>query len=719
VERRKKKPQSSKVEKSIFVSIFTNKSGKALDSTAKLTLDEIENLVLEENPVAAKDDQRLLKLAKFGDSLSPHKSIRHDDNVIEVHGIEIDYDGGLVAASEVIQTLQSHKVEALAYTTVSHTADNPRWRLLVPLQTPIVGDRNDIKEKRSYYCTAVNSLIGGIAENESFTLSQAYFFGRLSGNMPPETYRSYGQRIDETVDVPKPTNSHSIGVNGAGTDSPPAVRVKGSAIEDIEQIASGEHIRNPLLRLTGRYSSMGVPPEETKILVSALLEKHKPAWEGHLELWHEMFSKVGRMTDSASDKFGPKEQVRDRPELSISRFERNQVLMPIALERFLLPGLIPAESYSLIAGALSSYKTTLLHHILVTRATGFDALGLCENSLVEPGPCVLLNYEDSDHRISRRIKLLIQDQFRVIQQTQGNDTANEFLQLVEENLFSVTLTGQHNAGIVRKNDRFTVVPNAELIEELLSKIAEIADRNVLIGLDPLRLAITGSQNDDDGADVVVHALNMLATSLPDSAVVATTHTTKTQAKEGASSSSRMDAAYATSGSALFSQHARSNFHLGRISKKDVRTKFLGGNVTQEDADRETITRLTHGRLSNGPESGERYFRMEGGVLRPLAVPSHDQYSLKFAEAHKEVLLRAVHKLNLNGINPSRTALEQDEQLVEQIGRNKMRQLISQALDKNWLTNVSGTKTRTAFCVANIEELVDLDSDSDEEPSSEV
>ncbi len=711
MERRKKQAQPSKIENSIFVSIFRNKSGKVLDRAERLTLDEIEKLILDEAPVAKKDDQRLLKLAKFGDSLSRHKSIRHDDNVVEVHGIEIDYDGGLVNASEVIQILQSRNIEALAYTTTSNTTDNPRWRLLVSLQTPLIGDKNNIKEKRSYYCGIINTLIGGIAERESFTLSLAYFFGRLNDKSPPETYRSRGQCIDETVDLPNPTNSRARGVSGANTDSPAPARIKGSPIEDIQQIASGEHIRSPLLRLTARYTSMGVPPEETKVLVRALLEEHKQAWESRPDLWNEMFSKVDRMTESAFKKYGPNEPTRSKPELCLSRFERDQVLMPVEPERFLLPGLIPVESYSLIAGALSSFKTTFLHHLLLTRATGFDALGLCENTLVEPGPCVLLNYEDSDQRISRRIKLLIQDQFRSIQYAQGNDSANRFLELIEENLSSVTLTGQHNAGIVRKNDRFTIVPNDELIEELLNKIVAIADRSVLIGLDPLRLAITGSQNDDDGADVVVHALNMIATSLPDSALVATSHTTKTQAKSGASSSSRMDAAYATSGSALFSQHARSNFHLGRISKSEIERNFFGGDVTQEDVELETITRLTHGRLSNGPESGTRFFQMRGGVLRPVSYLSRGQVSEAIAEDHKETLLTEIYKQNQIGIYPSKSALEEDEQLADQIGRNNLRKLILTALERQWITNVSTTKNRTALQVTDVDDLIEEPDES--------
>src|SRR5258706_16370637 len=53
-----------------------------------------------------------------------------------------------------------------------------------------------------------------------------------------------------------------------------------------------------------------------------------------------------------------------------------QIMKPIPPERDMVPGMVPREAFTLIAGALSSYKSTLLIYLIVWRATGFDLLDM-------------------------------------------------------------------------------------------------------------------------------------------------------------------------------------------------------------------------------------------------------------------------------------------------------------------------------------------------------
>src|SRR5262249_16521513 len=132
-------------------------------------------------------------------------------------------------------------------------------------------------------------------------------------------------------------------------------------------------------------------------------------------------------------------------------------------------------------------------------------------------------------------------------------SASSFVEMVAKNIRRVPLTGQANATLVQRVME-NVVPNYALIDAVMTAARGIASSGLMLTLDPLRLAIVGSQNDDDIGAVVVHTLNAMATALTDSGIVVVSHTNKTEAKEPAGGYA--GAAYATSGSALYSQHAR-------------------------------------------------------------------------------------------------------------------------------------------------------------------
>jgi len=385
------------------------------------------------------------------------------------------------------------------------------------------------------------------------------------------------------------------------------------------------------------------------------------------------------------------QQAMSEPPLKLAGFTPEEILAEIKPEKFALPG-IPEDAYSLIAGALSSYKTTLLLYLLVWKASGFDLLGLDdeESAGIDPGRALLLTYEDHDARLFRKLQRIVQDGHRSIQGRCGRREAEQFVTAVSANLRRITLTGQAGRGIVvRVGDM--IVPNVSLLEELSKELQAFAPEGALIGLDPLRLAIVGSQNDDDGADVAVHTLNRMAAQIPGSAVIVASHTTKALAADGVSD--YVGAAYATSGSALYSQHARSNFHMGRMKTEDIRMLFDPKTVTEQEAEGQFVAKLTHGRNSPGAERRPIYLVMRKGVLAQVEPRSDTN------ETPGEFMRRAAGPIveaitSAQGIHLSPNILEQDRDLLRKLGgRNKVRKAVRLLADNGHLEIKGKTSNR--------------------------
>lgn len=131
----------------------------------------------------------LLKLATFGDVPSPKGILRHDANVTSVWGVEGDHDDETVTPLQAAQMLQRAGVQAIIYTSPSHTPGKPRWRVLAPTSQAYA------PALRRELAGRVNAALGGCLRPESFTLSQAFYFGRVAG-VTYEAYATTGQPVD-------------------------------------------------------------------------------------------------------------------------------------------------------------------------------------------------------------------------------------------------------------------------------------------------------------------------------------------------------------------------------------------------------------------------------------------------------------------------------------------------------------------------------------------
>lgn len=123
-----------------------------------------------------KAELPLLKLARFGERRGRRGALRTNDNVAEVCGIEVEYDGGEVGLDAAVRILGEAVLGAISYTTPSHTPDKPRWRALLPCSRSLLP-----AEHRKLVARA-NGIFGGILARESFVLSQAYYYGHQREN---------------------------------------------------------------------------------------------------------------------------------------------------------------------------------------------------------------------------------------------------------------------------------------------------------------------------------------------------------------------------------------------------------------------------------------------------------------------------------------------------------------------------------------------------------
>ncbi len=159
---------------SLHVTFFPDAFARTLKAES-LTLPALRDLIYTTS-ARSKAHLRLLKLARFGNETTAKNCLRHNDNVRAIFGVETDYDGEQISFDAAVATIRKAHLCALVYTSPSHTVDRPRWRLLLPTSdswSPAM---------RRQLVARVNGLFGGALGRESFTLSQAYYFGRVNGN---------------------------------------------------------------------------------------------------------------------------------------------------------------------------------------------------------------------------------------------------------------------------------------------------------------------------------------------------------------------------------------------------------------------------------------------------------------------------------------------------------------------------------------------------------
>jgi hypothetical protein len=193
-------------EPPVFVTQFPNQYASKILKQGEMTPDQLADMIENAKPTTEKDLLPWLKLAQFGKTVSPksQKCLRWNGNVVAISGVEGDYDGERLAITKAAALLRVAGVAAVLYTSASHEPEKPHWRVLAFLSKPIKGTPKELDEERKRLLGIVNAILGGVLANESFTLSQAYYYGTVRGRRKIEVIRVPGACIDRLRNAPAP-----------------------------------------------------------------------------------------------------------------------------------------------------------------------------------------------------------------------------------------------------------------------------------------------------------------------------------------------------------------------------------------------------------------------------------------------------------------------------------------------------------------------------------
>lgn len=176
------KPDTDIATCKLTLTVFRDETGSERKEI-EFTLSQWQEHILSRS-ADNKDQLRWLKGAIFGSKRSENGSLRTNTNVKLITAPVVEYDGprnGVekpITFDEAIAIIEKARLRAVVYTSPSHKAAEPRWRIIFPSShhesNPVV--------RHEALVAMVNGLFNGQLAPESFTLSQCYYYGRVGDN---------------------------------------------------------------------------------------------------------------------------------------------------------------------------------------------------------------------------------------------------------------------------------------------------------------------------------------------------------------------------------------------------------------------------------------------------------------------------------------------------------------------------------------------------------
>ncbi|WP_052403016.1 phage/plasmid primase, P4 family [Muricoccus aerilatus] len=249
-----------------------------------------------------KDQLPWLKLAIFGDIRSDRNSLRHDANVQAISGIEADYDGGEMPFEAAVEIATKADLLCLIYTSPSYAPGNSRWRVLCPTSRELP------PAQRDHLLGRLNGAFGGIFSVESWTLSQAYYFGSVERNPEHRVELVDGTPINQLDELDetwrgKPNTTSARAADGAPRQGP----LNEAAL--LEEIRSGKGYHAASVRLLGRWARDSVPYMDARQRLMDVMQEVDPAARD--TRWEMCFADIDRCLH---DIYGKEAAAKDRGE---------------------------------------------------------------------------------------------------------------------------------------------------------------------------------------------------------------------------------------------------------------------------------------------------------------------------------------------------------------------------------------------------------------------
>ncbi len=263
---------------------------------------DIEELQMSPPRAESKEELPLLKLARMGDKATDKGCLRSDDNVLAVTGAEIDYDEGEQTLSYARNQLEKAGIESIGYTSPSHTALKPRWRLLLPFKDEFMGTVTEMREYRAQAVKRAEEALGFPVASESYTLSQAFYYGVVNGSSY-STMTTGGKPVDVLYDLQKQEAPIADGFKAGNVNG-------GIESLDVQQATSGilkgEVLHENLRALSASYAQKGMPEPDIIATLKSLMDHCN---EQGTNRWQQRYDDIPRLVESAIKKFAPEVEV--------------------------------------------------------------------------------------------------------------------------------------------------------------------------------------------------------------------------------------------------------------------------------------------------------------------------------------------------------------------------------------------------------------------------
>jgi hypothetical protein len=215
----------------------------------RLSLRQFAALI-ERTEAHDKSKLPFFKMAVFGNNraASPSgQSYRSNANVVTVSGIEADYDGEEIMPEDARDMLAEAGIVAAVYTTPSHSPDAPRWRVFAPFSEEL---QPGVRER---HMARLNGIFGGTLDDASFTRSQSYYGGNVTGRPKVTTFLVDGRYVDAASDLDATAKWKR------GREKGPANDNGFDEAAYLDAIATGESYHPSAIALAGKWAADGVP----------------------------------------------------------------------------------------------------------------------------------------------------------------------------------------------------------------------------------------------------------------------------------------------------------------------------------------------------------------------------------------------------------------------------------------------------------------------------
>lgn len=362
---------SPKSPRKVAVTLFPDEKACTFDRR-DLTAGQLKELILDTR-AGAKKALPWLRLAVFGNVRTKDNCLRHTENLVEIHGTEIDYDFEQHTFEQACKSLKRAGLNAIVYTSPSNKGEKHRWRVLLPFATPVPCNAEVLAERKAErvaYTQHVEHVLGHYCGDESNVLAQGWYFGAAEAEnteLKCEVILG-GTFIDQVEEL----------LQYAGGERPRAERSGGalySPEQALDNIREGHDIHYSLVSLTAHWARLGVPAEAIYERVRDQLYPEIEATRGADLIARLERGELTRMVEGAADRydgdFAPVEEVHEAPE-PVNTFWNADAYQEKPLPRWLIPDMLQRGTLAFIYGEPGCGKSALAMSLAMGFAGGAD-----------------------------------------------------------------------------------------------------------------------------------------------------------------------------------------------------------------------------------------------------------------------------------------------------------------------------------------------------------